>query len=81
MATEWRDVFEKLWEELPSVEEHRILQWMKEVLEDEEDYSVYENMDAVATAAKKELNMVSRDDVPEIAAQEYHMIRDPSAEK
>ena len=70
------DVFRILWREIPPSEEIETRKVIREILT-EGNLNLYETYEELEAAARSELNMVNREDVRQIASDEYGMIDGP----
>ena len=71
--------FRWMWDRLPPSEQDEVKEFFKGILE--EEYWIIKDYEQLEEIAKRELNMVSKDNVREIAAEELRMIDDPEEEK
>lgn len=74
------NVFTYMWSTLRPSEETEVADVMRTILE-QKGFFILRNYEELESKARSELNMVNRDEVRQIAAEEYGMIDGPGEER
>lgn len=81
-ADDWRIIFRLLWKQIHPACEDDVLNLFREILsENDPSGNLYATYEELEEAARKQLNMVPRDDVRMIASDELGMIDGPGEER